>query len=182
MGSSAGVCWRADRARYPRRAWLREPSIWSLAVYRYGSWIDEAPLPEPAKWIAKRSYWLAFRVVELLTGISFTTDVEIGPGLRIWHFGGIFVNGGVRVGSRCVLRQGVTIGERQEGGPVPVLGDGVDVGAYAQILGDVHVGDGARIGAMSVVLRSVPAGGVAVGNPARIVGEDDAEGQTYPSA
>jgi acetyltransferase-like isoleucine patch superfamily enzyme len=29
---------------------------------------------------------------------------------------------------------------------------------------------------MSVVLRSVPAGGVAVGNPARIVGEDETEG------
>ena len=175
-GPSAAASWRADRRRYPRRAWLREPSIWSLAVYRYGCWIDEARLPEPAKWIARRSYWLAFRVVELLTGISFTTDVEIGPGLRIWHFGGIFIHGGVCIGSQCVLRQGVTIGGREEGGPVPVLGDGVDVGAYAQILGDVHIGDGARIGAMSVVLRSVPAGGVAVGNPARIVGEDEAGG------
>jgi serine O-acetyltransferase len=133
-------------------------------------------VPGPAKWVAKRSYWLAFRVVELLTGISFTTNVEIGPGLRIWHFGGIFIHGAVRIGSECTLRHGVTVGEREEGGPVPVLGDGVDVGAYAQILGDIHVGDGARIGAMSVVLRSVPAGGVAVGNPARIVGEDETEG------
>jgi len=40
-----------DRGRYPRRAWLRESSIWSLAVYRYGS-----------KWIAKRC-WLAVRLV-----------------------------------------------------------------------------------------------------------------------
>jgi serine O-acetyltransferase len=145
-------------------------------VYRYGCWIDEARLPGPVKWMAKRSYWFAFRVVQLLTGISFTTDVEIGPGLRIWHFGGIFIHGHVRIGGDCVLRQGVTIGEREEGGPVPVLGERVDVGAYAQILGDVHVGDGARIGAMSVVLQSVPAGAVAVGNPARVVGEAGGEG------
>jgi serine O-acetyltransferase len=155
---------------------LREPSIWSIAVYRYGSWIDEAPLPEPARWVAKRSYWLAFRAVELVTGISFTTEVEIGPGLRIWHFGGIFIHGAVRIGSECTLRQGVTVGEREEGGPVPVLADRVDVGAYAQILGDVHVGEGARIGAMSVVLRSVPAGAVAVGNPARIVEDPELDG------
>ena len=64
------------------------------------------------------------------------------------------------------MRHGVTIGERVEGGPAPVVEDGVDIGAYAQILGGVTIGRGARIGAMSVVLADVPPGAAAVGNPA----------------
>jgi serine O-acetyltransferase len=50
-----------------------------------------------------------------------------------------------------------------------VLGDDVDLGAYAQVLGGVRLGNGCRIGAMSVVLDDVPAGATAVGAPARIV-------------
>jgi serine O-acetyltransferase len=50
---------------------------------------------------------------------------------------------------------------------VPVIGDDVELGAYAQVLGGVRIGDGARIGAMTVVLTDVPAGATVVGNPAR---------------
>ena len=63
----------------------------------------------------------------------------------------------------------MTIGNRKEGGPVPVIEDDVEFGAYAQVLGGVVVGKGAKIGAMSVVLTNVPAGSTAVGNPARLI-------------
>ncbi len=39
------------------------------------------------------------------------------------------------------------------------------------IIGPVEIGAGARIGAGAVVINDVPAGAVAVGNPARLVGE-----------
>ena len=94
---------------------------------------------------------------------------RIGPGLRIWHFGGIFVHSDVVIGSNCTLRQGVTIGNRHADGPVPVIGDNVEFGAYAQVLGGIRVGDNCQIGAMSVVLCDVPDGATAVGAPARIV-------------
>ena len=114
-------------------------------------------------------YWLSHRLVETMTGISLPKSVAIGPGLKIWHFGNIFIHPEVVIGTNCTLRQGVTIGNRRDGGLVPRLGDDVELGAYAQILGDIEIGSGAKIGAMAVVLQSVPAGGVAVGNPARIV-------------
>ena len=57
--------------------------------------------------------------------------------------------------------QGVTIGNRREGGPVPVLGDDVELGAYAQVLGGVQLGHGCKVGAMSVVLDDVPPGATA---------------------
>ena len=129
--------------------------------------------PPPAglrRRLLDRVYWLAFRVTETLTGISIPKSVRVGPGLRIWHFGNIFVHADAEIGANCTLRQGVTIGNRVDGGPVPVIEDDVELGAYAQVLGGVRVGRGAKIGAMSVVLRDVPAGAVAVGVPARIVG------------
>ena len=160
--------WQADLERYPRRPWLKEQSIYAVAVYRFGQRLDQRPAG-----LVKRGltpvYWLLFRVVETLTGISLPKSAEIGPGLRIWHFGNIFVHPNAVLGARCTLRQGVTIGNRHEGGPVPRLGDGVELGAYAQVLGAVQVGQGAKVGAMSVVLQDVPDGAVAVGNPARII-------------
>jgi serine O-acetyltransferase len=98
------------------------------------------------KRVLTKVYWLLFRVVETLTGISLPKPASIGPGLRIWHFG-----------------------NRSEHGPVPSIGDNVDFGAYAQVLGGVRIGHGCRIGTMSVVLDDVPDGATAVGSPARII-------------
>jgi len=158
----------ADRARYPASAWVREQSLWAIAVYRFGRWNDARP-PGFSRKLCDRLYWLAFRVVETLTGVSFTKAATIGPGLRIHHFGNIFLHSGVTIGANCTLRQGVTIGNRVEGGPVPVLGDNVELGAYAQVLGGVRIGDGAKVGALSVVLQDVPPGATAVGIPAKIL-------------
>ena len=172
------LAWQADLARCGGgRAWLREQSLWAIWVYRFGRRVDALPSGAKRRWLT-RWYWLLFRVVETLTGISLPKEASIGPGLRIWHFGGVFVNPQTVIGSGCTLRQGVTLGNRVVDGPCPVLHDGVELGAYAQILGGVVLGEGCRIGAMAVVLNDVPPGAAAVGNPARIVvaeaGLDDA--------
>ena len=163
--------WNADLARYPRRPWIKEQSIWAIAVYRFGRRVDQRR-PGVVRWVLGRTYWIMYRFVETLTGISFIKDVDIGPGLRIWHFGNIFIHPKVKIGSNCTLRQGVTLGNRVIDGPVPIIGDNVDFGAYAQVLGGVRIGSNARIGAMAVVLRDVPDNATAVGNPARIILHD----------
>jgi serine O-acetyltransferase len=160
--------WQADLARYPKRPWLKEQSIWALAVYRFGRRVDRRKQGLVRR-LLDRVYWLIYRVTETFTGISIPKSVQVGPGLRIYHFGNIIVHADAIIGANCTLRHGVTIGNRHDDGPVPVLEDDVDVGAYAQILGGVRVGRGAKIGAMSVVLHDVPAGGTVVGNPARLV-------------
>jgi serine O-acetyltransferase len=162
------AAWHADLARYPRRPFLREQSIWAVAVYRFGRWND-ARSSRVTRILLERVYWAAFRIVEVVTGVSFTKHTEIGPGLRIHHFGNIFVNERATIGANCTLRQGVTIGSLEDDGPAPVLGDNVELGAYAQVIGNVRIGDGARVGAMSVVLDDVPAGCTVVGAPARVV-------------
>ncbi len=160
--------WQADLKRYPNRPWLKEQSIYAIAVYRFGRHLDQRPIGV-LKTVLTPCYWLAFRAVETLTGISLPKSARIGPGLRIWHFGNIFVHPDAVLGANCTLRQGVTIGNRHEGGAVPRLGDDVELGAYAQVLGNVQIGRAAKVGAMSVVLRDIPDRAVAVGNPARII-------------
>ena len=160
--------YKADRARYPERAFKREQSLWAIRVYRFGRGNDQRA-DGLVKKLNDRLYWFLFRIVETLTGCSFTKATDIGPGLRIHHFGNIFIHSGVKIGANCTLRQGNTIGNRVEGGPVPVLEDDVELGAYAQVLGDIRIGRGAKIGAMSVVLQDVPPGATAVGIPAKII-------------
>lgn len=160
--------WHQDLVKYPKRPFLKEQSIWAIAVYRWGAKLHA----KPNGWLKRAEfqvYWLVFRLVETLTGICLPHNAKIGPGLRIHHFGGIFVNPRTVIGANCTLRQGVTLGNRHEDGGAPIVGANVDFGAYAQVLGSVCIGDNAKIGAMSVVLEDVPANCTVVGNPARVV-------------
>jgi serine O-acetyltransferase len=67
-----------------------------------------------------------------------------------------------------MIMQQVTIGMIGDG-EVPMIGNGVYIGAGAKIIGKVTVGDGARIGANAVVTEDVPANCTAVGVPARVI-------------
>lgn len=161
--------WQADLARVGlSRALFKEQSLWAIWVYRFGRRVDRRPAGLRRK-LLTRVYWLLFRVVETATGISLPKSCVIGKGLRIWHFGNVFLHGQAVLGENCTLRQGVTIGNRTEDGGVPVIGRNVELGAYAQVLGGVRIGDGCKIGAMAVVLSDIPSGATAVGQPARIV-------------
>jgi serine O-acetyltransferase len=158
----------ADLARYPCRPFLREQSIWAIWVYRFGRRALKRR-PGILHSIQLKIYWLLFRVIEILTGISLPLDAQIGPGLRIYHFGNIFIHSGAIIGRNCTLRQGVTIGNRFTDGAAPVVENDVEFGAYAQALGNIRIGSNAKIGAMSLVLYDVPAGTTGLGNPARPV-------------
>ena len=160
--------WQADLARYPRKPFFKEQSIWVIWIYRFGRRIEKRQ-HGLYKTILIKLYWPLFRLFETITGISLPKEANIGPGLRIWHFGNIFINPATVIGSHCTLRQGVTIGNRDDSKDVPIIGDNVEFGAYAQVLGSVVIGNNVKIGAMSVVLSDVPDGATAVGVPAKII-------------
>jgi len=159
---------KADLSRYPPRSFLREQSIWAIFVYRRGRRLLKQR-PGHLRSFQLKLHSLVFRLTETITGISLPIEANIGPGLRIYHFGNIFVHHHAFIGRNCTLRQGVTIGNLGEEGPVPKIGDDVEFGAYAQVFGGVRIGNGARIGALSVVLTDVPPGATVFGNPARIL-------------
>jgi len=91
----------------------------------------------------------------------------------IEHQGAIVIHGDAEIGDDCIIRQGVTIGNRYLDRPfdAPRLGARVNVGAGAKILGPVSIGDDVRIGANAVVLSDVPSGATAVGVPAVVVAD-----------
>lgn len=158
-----------DVARYGGwRALLREQSLWAVLWFRLGGAILLIE-PRLLRRLCLLPWYVGFKLLESVLGISLPLGLQAGGGLRIWHFGGIFVNRNAIIGRNCTLRQGVTLGSRHDDGPSPVLGDDVDLGSYAQVLGAVKIGDGARIGSLSVVLIDVPAGCTAVGVPARVL-------------
>lgn len=167
--------WQADRRRCDAGAavFLREQSLWALWVYRFGRRV-KALRGGPRQRLWQAVYRLLHTVVETATGITLPQDARIGPGLRIWHFGGVVVHPQVRIGAGCTLRHGVTLGVREVGGPCPVLEDEVELGACAQVLGGVRLGRGCRIGALALVLHDVPPGATAVGMPARVLGSTEA--------
>lgn len=97
-----------------------------------------------------------FRIVETLTGISLPLSAQIGPGLRIYHFGNIFIHSNVIMGRNCTLRHGATMGNRSKDGGVPTVGDGVEFGVGAVAIGPIHIGSGAKIAPLSFVSFDVP--------------------------
>jgi len=159
---------RADLARFDEeglgvRGMVRglvSQGFWATFVYRFFRWFHERHIPtQPFRFFVER-------MIEITTGISIPAQVTIGPGLRIHHFGGIFLHDKVVMGKECTLYQGVTLGDLGGSGGVPTVGDRVIIGAGAKLIGPIQVGDDCHIGANAVVCTSVPSHCVAVGVPA----------------
>src|SRR5215469_12760399 len=143
--------------------------LWVMAVYRFGRWryrIRHPLIRKPFSFL----YKLLKTVCEILTGIELPCEASIGKRFKIEHFGGIIVSGDTVIGDDVIIRNGVTVGLRRTGvRGSPVIGNRVDIGAGAKILGRVNVGDDVVIGANAVVIEDVPADSIAVGVPARIL-------------
>jgi serine O-acetyltransferase len=144
--------------------------FWALQVYRLGhlryrfkSRLLRYPLGVLHLVLAK--------LAEMFCGATIAVSAKIGRRLVIEHSGAIVVHGHAVIGDDCIIRQGVTIGNRRMDRPLdaPQLGNRVNVGAGAKILGAVRIGDDVDIGANAVVITDVPAGALAVGVPARII-------------
>ena len=91
-----------------------------------------------------------------------------GKGLRIWHYGSIIISGSAKIGENCRFHGQACIGNDGSSTAAPVIGNNVDVGVGAKIIGDVTLADGIKIGAGAVVTRScLDEGTTLVGIPAK---------------
>lgn len=141
--------------------------FWATLNHRiYASLHRKAP--GPLKKLVRLCHLVSVKLCEIVFGIYIGVNVKLGRGFVIEHFGCVIIHSETRIGDNVRLRQGVTIGNKSDKAPndVPVLGNGVDVGAGAKILGPITLGDGCVVGANAVVIRDVPAGAMAVGVPA----------------
>jgi serine O-acetyltransferase len=110
-------------------------------------------------------------VNRFVTGIEIHPGARIGDGLFIDHGMGVVIGETTVIGDDCHLTQGVTLGgtstrhEKRH----PTLGNNVQVGAGAKLIGAITIGDHARIGAGAVVVTSVPDNATVVGVPGKVV-------------
>lgn len=107
-------------------------------------------------------------ILGMKLGIEITPGF-VGDGLRICHQN-VIING--HVGTNCTFHGHNVIGNKRTGAAdeVPTLGNGVDVGVGAIVIGDVTIADDCVIGAGAVVTKSflVP-GTVIAGVPATAI-------------
>lgn len=149
---------------------------------------------EPNAVVGARTRVWAF--AHLLPGAIIGDDCNICDG--------VFIEGNVRVGNRTTIKCGVQLWSGLRVGhdvfigpnatfsndrfprsqkhpaqyPETVLGDNCSIGANATILPGLVIGRNAMVGAGSVVTKSVPPYAIVAGNPAEIVGYENAKTPT----
>jgi serine O-acetyltransferase len=142
--------------------------FWVMIVYRFGRW-RYGVKPTVLRKFFSLIYKCLYKFVQILTGIELPCEVTVGRNFIIDHFGGIIISGYARFGDNCRIRNGVVVGLRRVDEPsAPTIGNNVDIGSGAKLLGPITIGDNSIIGANAVVVQDVPANSVAIGVPAII--------------
>jgi serine O-acetyltransferase len=159
---------------------LLAQGFWALFWHRFGNWrmgVRPKLLRAPLTLI----YRFMFKLCEWWGGIRLPYTVRVGRRVRLDHFGGMVLVA-QSIGNDVTIRQNTTFGiatpDRLH--DRPVIGDGVEIGAGAVIVGSVGVGAEAVIGANAVVTRHVPPGAVMGGVPARILKRRDCSPGVIP--
>lgn len=155
---------RSDLRTY-KGDWAAQ-GFWVMLVYRFGRW-RYSVRPAPLRKFFSLLYKIQFKFIQIVTGIELPCEVEIGRNFTIDHFGGIVVSGYAKFGDNCRIRNGVVIGLKNVEEPcAPVVGNNVDIGSGAKILGPIKIGNNVVIGANAVVITDIPDNCIAVGVPA----------------
>lgn len=172
LSSRFSECWACILEDYAAhgRDWTK-PGFRAVAVYRFGVWrsqIKQSWIRAPLSIL----YRYLFRRMRNRYGIELPYSASVGRRVVIEHQSGIVIHGNSVIGDDCIIRQGVTLGNRYLDRPyeAPILGKNVNVGAGAKLMGAVHLDDGAVVGANAVVLHDVLAQQTVVGIPAKPIG------------
>ena len=157
---------RSDLQTY-RGDWGAQ-GFWVMLVYRFGRWRYRVR-PSLLRKFFSLLYKILYKWVQIVTGIELPCEVELGRNFVIDHFGGIVISGYARFGDNCRIRNGVVVGLAKADDPcAPIIGNNVDIGAGAKVLGRITIGNNVLIGANAVVIKDVPDNSIAVGVPAEI--------------
>ena len=154
---------------------LSDPGTWVVFTYRLGRAVRGLPrlLRLPAV-CAHKPFEL---LVGTFAGAAIPPSAEIGGGLRLGRTSGIRVAPDAYIGRDCDLGEGVTLASS---GGAPWIGDRVQIGPGARVVGPVRVGNDAAIGPNAVVEADVPDGVTVAGVPAQIVAGEGSRGKLVP--
>ncbi|MBC8039396.1 MAG: acyltransferase [Opitutaceae bacterium] len=128
------------------------------------------------------------RECQLDTGVvldAWGGSIAIGPRVFIGPYAVIYGQGGVELGEDCLIGMHCRILSSDHALPPldrrirwepdvlkpTLIGRDVWLGGGVTVLGGVTLGDGCVIGAGAVVTGDIPPGAIAVGVPARVIGQ-----------
>lgn len=137
----------------------------AVVLYRVQVFLYESGFPRLAT--------LVSRLNSFLFDVTIGNHVRAGGGLLIAH-GHVVLDGWTRIGRRVEINPFVTLGVSNTSKHAfelwgPEIGDDVNIGTGAKVIGRVKVGDSVKIGANAVVVSDIPAFHTAVGVPARAI-------------
>lgn len=159
---------KEDLASY--REGLLSLGFWALQIHRYGA-LRYKFRNRIIRIFFGGTHLALLKLSEIFLGVYIGGSAKIGRRLVIEHSGAIVIHGASVIGDDCIVRQGVTIGNKNKNDPLaaPIIGSRVNIGAGAKLLGRIRIGDDVEIGANAVVISDIPSGVSAVGVPARII-------------
>ncbi len=115
--------------------------------------------------------------------IRLMCNVHVGPGTVIYGHGGVSIGNNTLLSMGCrilssnhtIPPQGIDIRSQPNIPLATQIGSDVWLGAGAIVLGGVTIGDGCVVGAGAVVNKSLAPGSIAVGVPAKVIGQRPTE-------
>ncbi|MBO3672642.1 hypothetical protein J5N52_11520 [Acinetobacter soli] len=142
-----------------------------LLLFRMASLVSK--MPKYLKWIGY-PYIVFYKItVEWVLCVELPWKLRMGRNTTIYHGQGLVINDKVIIGEGCILRHNTTIGVSKTNsdfsGDTPIIGNNVDIGAGAIIIGGIKIGNNACIAAGSIVISDVPEYAIVAGNPAKLI-------------
>lgn len=152
------------------REGLLSLGFWALQIHRFGH-LRFRYKSKIIRWPIALIHIPLQKFSEIFFGITIGAAAKIGDRFSIEHSGCIVIHGCASIGNDCLIRQGVTIGNKSMDDPLgaPQIGNRVNIGAGAKIIGRINIGDDVDIGANAVVTKDIPSGAVVVGIPGKIL-------------
>src|ERR1700731_1476470 len=114
---------------------LAYPGLHAIWLYRAAHWLWLHNLKLLGRLLSEFSRWI--------TGIEIHPGAKIGRRFFIDHGMGVVIGETAEIGDDVLIYQGVTLGGtgKDTGKRHPTLGNGVVIGAGAEILGNITIGD-----------------------------------------
>lgn len=141
----------------------------AVVMHRFGRWSYSVKMPV-VRQLLIGVYLVANTICQAITGIHIHHEAEIGPGLVVHNFSGIFILA-KRIGHSCTVNQGVSVASIRGTG-WPTLGNNVYLGAGCKVMGGLTIGDNVVVSANSLVVADVPSNCTVMGVPARVISRE----------
>jgi serine O-acetyltransferase len=149
------------KSRFKMLQILVKPGTYPVVAFRFGTWARTVRIPVVRQILIIIAVFARFWI-ENITGVVITPGAQIGPGLVVHTWHGVFV-GPVKIGKNCIIQHGVVVGWNTR-----EVGDNVFFGPGAKVMGTPKIGNNVVVIANSLVMTDVPDDTTVVGVPARI--------------